>query len=79
MFSPSSVSNAQIGDTIAFQFVAKNHSVTQSTFLAPCTRMSTPVEGIDSGFFNVDPAATTLPEWSFTLNNISAPLWFFCA
>ncbi|KAH8117177.1 Cupredoxin [Phellopilus nigrolimitatus] len=72
-YNPSSV-NASVGDTIAFQFVAKNHSVTQSTFASPCN-----ASGVNSGFFPVAANATTVPEWSFTLDNASAPLWFFCA
>jgi len=76
-FNPTSV-NASQGDTIAFQFKAKNHTVTQSTFAAPCTQMTTPQLGIDSGFMAVPANATSIPEWSFTVDNASAPLWFYC-
>jgi len=48
-FSPSNIT-AQVGDVIAFQFQAKNHSVTQSTFPSPCQIQTTPAQGIDSGF-----------------------------
>ncbi|KAF9447883.1 hypothetical protein P691DRAFT_775816 [Macrolepiota fuliginosa MF-IS2] len=74
-FSPTQVT-AQVGDTIHFEFRAKNHSVTQSTFASPCTLSA---GGIDSGFQLVQPNATEFPSWSFTLNNASAPLWFHCA
>jgi len=77
-FSPTNIT-AQVGDTVAFQFQGKNHSVTQSTFANPCAIMTTPAQGIDSGFQFVPANATQLPEWSFTVNNASAPLWFFCA
>ncbi|ESK95240.1 serine-threonine rich [Moniliophthora roreri MCA 2997] len=77
-YSPESV-NAKVGDTIQFQFVAKNHTVTQSTFAKPCERMSTPTQGVDSGFLPVPQNATEFPVWSFTLNDASAPLWFYCA
>lgn len=77
-FSPSNVT-ANVGDTITFQFQSKNHSVTQSTFPSPCQIQTTPAQGIDSGFQFVAPGSNELPEWSFTLNNASAPLWFFCA
>ncbi|THH10843.1 hypothetical protein EW145_g1045 [Phellinidium pouzarii] len=73
-YTPSSISNATAGDTIAFQFMAKNHSVTQSTFASPCS-----ASGIDSGFFPVSPNPTAIPQWSFTLENATTPLWFFCA
>jgi len=77
-FSPPNVT-ANVGDVIAFQFQGKNHSVTQSTFANPCAIQTTPAQGIDSGFQPVAANATELPEWSFTVNNASAPLWFFCA
>jgi len=77
-FSPQNIT-AAVGDTIAFQFQGKNHSVTQSTFANPCAIQTTPAQGIDSGFQAVPANATQLPEWSFTVNNASAPLWFFCA
>ncbi|KAK7028124.1 hypothetical protein VNI00_014939 [Paramarasmius palmivorus] len=77
-YSPESVT-AKEGDIIQFQFVSKNHTVTQSTFAKPCEIMTTPTEGINSGFLPVPQNATEFPVWSFTLNNASAPLWFYCA
>jgi len=77
-FSPSNVT-ANVGDTIAFQFQGKNHSVTQSTFANPCQIQTTPAQGIDSGFQFVANTSSTLPQWSFTVDNATAPLWFFCA
>jgi len=79
-YNPTSV-QAQVGDTIAFQFVAKNHTVTQSTFANPCQNLTNPdgSTGIDSGFMFVNATnVTSFPQWSFTLNNASAPLWFYC-
>ncbi|OCH88189.1 hypothetical protein OBBRIDRAFT_734922 [Obba rivulosa] len=79
-YDPPSV-NASVGDTIAFQFLAKNHTVTQSTFANPCQNFTNPdgSPGIDSGFKFVNASDTTsFPQWSFTLNNASAPLWFYC-
>jgi len=76
-YSPTSV-NASVGDTIAFQFASKNHTVTQSTFAAPCENMTTPTAGIDSGFMPVAAGTTSFPQWSFTMTNASAPLWFYC-
>jgi plastocyanin len=77
-FSPSNIS-ANVGDTVSFQFQGKNHSVTQSSFIDPCSIMTTPAQGINSGFQFVAANATQLPQWSFTVNNASTPLWFFCA
>ncbi|KAG7440890.1 Cupredoxin [Guyanagaster necrorhizus] len=75
-YDPTNVT-AAAGDIIQFEFVAKNHTVTQSTFADPCQKMTTPTEGVDSGFVPVN--GTTFPVWSFTVNNASAPLWFYCA
>jgi hypothetical protein len=74
VFNPTSVT-AAVGDTISFQFRAKNHTVTQSTFASPCTLKS---EGIDSGFQAVAAGATEFPSWSITIDDISTPLWFYC-
>lgn len=74
IFDPPQVT-AQPGDSIHFQFQSKNHSVTQSTFAAPCVRSPT---GIDSGFQPVNATDTTLPVWTFQVTD-TTPLWFFCA
>jgi len=74
-FNPTSISGVLANDTVNFQFVSKNHSVVQSTFAAPCT-----AAGVSSGFQNVsDPTASTFPTWTITVEDVSAPLWFFCS
>ncbi|KAF5389901.1 hypothetical protein D9757_003598 [Collybiopsis confluens] len=75
-FSPTNLTGVVNGDIVNFQFVSKNHSVVQSTFAAPCT-----AAGVSSGFQNVsDPTgASGFPTWSMTVENASAPLWFFCS
>ncbi|KAF8921018.1 hypothetical protein CPB85DRAFT_1268962 [Mucidula mucida] len=78
VFNPTTVTAAK-DDTITFSFRPKNHTVTQSTFADPCTRMTTPKEGIDSGFAPVAADATSLPQWTITIDDPSTPLWFFCA
>jgi len=75
IFNPTSIT-IQNGDSVSFQFQGKNHSVTQSSFMNPCTKMA---NGTDSGFMFVPPNSTSLPQWTITINNASAPLWFFCA
>jgi plastocyanin len=77
-FNPTSVTAAQ-GDVVAFEFRAKNHSVTQSTFAEPCKIQSTPQPGVNSGFQAVKPDTTAFSQWSFTVDNATAPLWFYCA
>lgn len=75
VFNPTTLTGVQNNDIVNFQFATKNHSVTQSTFAAPCT-----AAGVSSGFQNVsNPAGPTFPTWSITVENASAPLWFFCA
>ncbi|KAH9173488.1 Cupredoxin [Lactarius sanguifluus] len=72
-FSPSSV-NASVGDTVSFVFFPKNHTVTQSSFAAPCQPLAS---GIDSSFQPVAAGATTAPSFSVTVN-ATTPLWFYC-
>jgi hypothetical protein len=38
--------SAAIGDTVSFKFHPKNHTVTQSSFDAPCTPL---YDGVDTG------------------------------
>jgi plastocyanin len=76
-FNPETVT-AKEGDIISFQFLTKNHTVTQSSFNDPCTRLTTPTLGIDSDYQPVPANATMIPQWSFTVVNASAPLWFYC-
>jgi plastocyanin len=75
-FNPTSLTGVANGDIVNFQFVSKNHSVVQSTFADPCT-----AAGVSSGYQNVtDPSgASGFPTWSLTVENASAPLWFFCS
>jgi len=72
-FTPSSV-NATTGDMIQFIFNPKNHTVTQSTFAAPCQAMA---NGIDSGFMPVAANATQVPSMMVTINSTD-PVWFYC-
>ncbi|KAG6854571.1 hypothetical protein C0991_004907 [Blastosporella zonata] len=77
-FNPSSVT-AQNGDNVIFEFRSKNHTVTQSTFAEPCTYMTTPTFGVNSGFQFINTTTGPFPIWNITIQNASAPLWFFCA
>ena len=56
--------------------LSKNHTVTQSTFAEPCANMSD--TGLDSGFQPVAADATSFMQYSFTMTNVSGPLWFYC-
>lgn len=80
VYNPSNIT-AQPGDTITFQFMAKNHTVTQSSFNAPCLKLALSSggskTGFDSGFMPVSANATTFPEFTITVND-TAPIWVYC-
>ncbi|OCB87689.1 hypothetical protein A7U60_g5215 [Sanghuangporus baumii] len=77
MFTPANVTVAE-GDIVTFTFsgVPGNHSVTQSSFTAPCDPLG---NGFDSGNILI-PAGTSsgFPTWNLTVTNASQPIWFFC-
>jgi len=72
-FTPSEIT-AAAGDTVTFVFYPKNHTVTQSTFAAPCTKAA---NAIASGFQPVAANATNVPAMTITIND-TTPLWFYC-
>lgn len=79
-FTPSRVS-ASPRDTIKFIFQVKNHTVTQSSFAAPCLPLTNKTTGqrigFNSGFFPVAANTTDFPTWSLTINDTS-PIWAYC-
>ncbi|KIJ63263.1 hypothetical protein HYDPIDRAFT_29525 [Hydnomerulius pinastri MD-312] len=79
-FTPSNIT-AQVGDTVTFQFMQKNHTATQSTFADPCralTLTSTSGQvGFDSGFMPVNAGATTFPTYTVQIND-TTPVWVYC-
>jgi len=78
-YTPNVLNNVLVGDTIAFTFAAKDHTVTQSSFANPCSNLSSdPTKFLDSGFFPVAANATELPQWSFNVTSTATPLWFYC-
>jgi len=80
-YNPPSISGVNVGDVIHFQFLAKNHTVTQSSFATPCTNLTTPQPGLDSGFMFInasDTSSNTFPVFPVTINSTAAPLWFYC-
>jgi len=64
------------GDTVTFEFHPKNHTLTQSTFAAPCTPVA---GGGNSGFMPVAAGATTFPTKQLVIPDATTPLWFYCA
>lgn len=73
-YNPESVT-AQPGDLVRFIFQQKNHTVTQSTFAAPCAKFN---GGFDSGFVPVAEAQTEFPVAEFSVTSTD-PVWIYCA
>ncbi|KAF2759596.1 hypothetical protein EJ05DRAFT_437168 [Pseudovirgaria hyperparasitica] len=71
-YNPESV-KANVGDVIDFQFMPKNHTVTQSTFGKPCVKME---GGADSGFMP-NPDGKAGVSWKFTVPSTD-PIWMYC-
>ena len=74
------VTQAEIGDTILFQFYPKNHSVIRAEYGYPCIPYEdTGVDkvGFFSGFFPVDAILTNPPEWSIKINDTD-PIFLYC-
>ena len=76
VYSPESI-YAKTGDVVHFKFLAKNHTVTQSTFDKPCVKMQ---GGEDSDF---QPSKATVedpssaPSWAYTVKD-EKPSWWYC-
>jgi plastocyanin len=72
-FVPDQV-DAEIGDIVLYNFLAKSHSVTQSEFGTPCTFNG----GFDTGLNQPNPNnQSDLFLIPFTVNT-KKPLWFYC-
>jgi len=76
LFDPESIA-ANIGDTVIFQFVSKNHSVVQSSLAGPCTALP---GGLDTGYKPVAAGTTdaNFPTVTYSVTD-SKPLWFYCS
>jgi plastocyanin len=66
---------AAVGDTVIFDFLAKNHTVTQSTLDLPCLFKS---DGVKSGFRPNPNNTPGLETFEVAVNSLD-PMWFFCA
>ncbi|KAK4704377.1 hypothetical protein P7C70_g1835, partial [Phenoliferia sp. Uapishka_3] len=73
IYAPSELT-AAVGDTVNFVFGARNHSVTQSSFAAPCVSIT---PGFGSGYLPTTDA-TMSPEYSITIQSTD-PIWYFCS
>ncbi|GAD95504.1 serine-threonine rich protein, putative [Paecilomyces variotii No. 5] len=74
VYTPDSVMAAP-GDMIQFNFMSKNHTVTQSSFGEPCKAME---GGVDSGFMpNADNTVNPPPMMMFQVMSTD-PVWMYC-
>ncbi|EMD60065.1 hypothetical protein GGP41_009469 [Bipolaris sorokiniana] len=71
-YTPDTI-KANVGDMVVFEFMQKNHTVTQSTFAEPCKKME---GGMDSGFMP-NPEGMPGVTWNMTVET-TEPLWFYC-
>jgi plastocyanin len=78
-FNPTNIT-ANVGDTVTFEIRPKNHTVTASSFAAPCTPLSetntSASEIFDSGFMAV--STGNFPTYTIQVNT-TEPLWIFSA
>ncbi|KAI5457356.1 Cupredoxin [Mariannaea sp. PMI_226] len=74
-YSPDQLNNIPIGDTVVFEFLSQNHTVTQSAFNTPCDPLA---GGMDSGFMP-NPNNTVSPPPQVAMQvMVDTPLWFYC-
>jgi len=79
-YSPNQVT-AAVGDMVQFQFLAGNHTITQSTFDQPCQPINlfnSSIPGFFSGFMPVSASAGQYPTYTIQINN-TTPIWVYCA
>lgn len=76
VFQPESLENVPIGDMVIFEFLSKNHTVTQSPFDTPCQALP---DGMDSGF-QANPDNTIVPPPQVAMQvMVDTPLCMFCS
>lgn len=68
---------AKIGDIVRFHFVAKNHTVTESSFKEPCMPLADG-KGFDSGFQPIPAGSTEEKTFDVVVKDDSKPIWFYC-
>ncbi|KAF5630560.1 serine-threonine rich protein [Fusarium sp. NRRL 52700] len=75
VYQPEELDNIPIGDTVVFEFLSQNHTVSQSAFDKPCALLE---GGMDSGFMP-NPNNTVSPPPQVAMQvMVDTPLWFYC-
>ncbi|OCK72987.1 hypothetical protein K432DRAFT_411133 [Lepidopterella palustris CBS 459.81] len=75
------VTQAEIGDTIEFDFYPANHSVVRAEYQYPCIPYEltgTDKVGFFSGFHPVDAVLQNPPKWTVVINDTN-PIFFYCS
>ncbi|KAH7149860.1 putative serine-threonine rich protein [Dactylonectria estremocensis] len=75
IYQPDQLNNVPVGDTVVFEFLSQNHTVSQSAFDTPCDLLE---GGMDSGFM-ANPNNTVSPPPQVAMQvMVETPLWFYC-
>ncbi|KAI6781520.1 uncharacterized protein J7T54_001482 [Emericellopsis cladophorae] len=75
VYEPESLHNVPVGDMVIFEYLAQNHTVTQSTFDLPCDPLA---GGMDTGHQpNPDNSIVPPPQVAMQVTT-GDPLWFYC-
>lgn len=75
IYQPDQLTNVPIGDTVEFEFLSQNHTVSQSAFEKPCALIE---GGMDSGFMpNPNNSVSPPPRMAMQVM-VDTPLWFYC-
>ncbi|KAJ9664702.1 hypothetical protein H2198_000048 [Neophaeococcomyces mojaviensis] len=80
-FFPENI-QAEVGSIVQFQFYPKNHTITESSFAAPCMPMAANLTsptrpGQRSGFVPVSADTQFRPVYNMLIND-TKPIWIFC-
>ncbi|KAI1609484.1 hypothetical protein EDD37DRAFT_156602 [Exophiala viscosa] len=74
---------APVGSIVQFQFHPKNHTVSESSFAAPCQKIASNLTnavshpGLHSGFVPVTANGTFTPVYNVLIND-TKPIWVYC-
>lgn len=80
-YYPDSI-QAPVGSIVQFQFHPKNHTITESSFAAPCIPLAKNVTtatrpGQKSGFVPVTGSEPNTPVYNLLIND-TKPIWIYC-
>ncbi|KAH8807074.1 Cupredoxin, partial [Xylogone sp. PMI_703] len=73
-FEPNHL-NVNVGDTVVFDFLGQNHTLTQSSLENPCTDDN----GFSTGFKQFNPKSINGKFIIEYFVNVPDPQWFYCA